>query len=212
MQDCRTCLAYNANIEMMFQNGALYGELTLLSTHDCSIVGEQRDTSKCCQWESITQQCGLSYENEVPHACAYCDGEIISQITFPKAEYCTACTKYYPEGSIDDPSGEMSSLTDHRCRWYGSFFSYDISNCCLYDEETERCGVFENGGSENGSFVFACGGVCLPERSPSSSPSDEPSFLPSDESSMSYQSRSPHSMAVVMVLAMVIVCMHPRLG
>ena len=56
------------------------------------------------------------------------------------AKHCTACTKYYPEASIGDPVGKISSLTNHACGNYDQ----NPFNCCLYDETTYRCGVFEN--------------------------------------------------------------------
>ena len=162
--DCTKCLAYNANIGMDRQCGARWGELTLLSTHACSAVLGEGDTStgtSCCLYDENTNQCGLFFGDEFLHACAYCgdfDVENISEIRFPKAEHCTTCTKYYPLATIDDPKGEISSLTNHACRSYGSYDN-DISNCCLYDETTERCGVFENESFRTGDFLYPCG-VC----------------------------------------------------
>ena len=173
--DCTKCLAYNANIGMDRQCGARWGELTLLSTHACSaVLGEGNTSTSCCLYDENTNQCGLFFGDEFLHACAYCgdfDVENISEIRLPKAEHCTKCTTYYPSATIDDPKGEISSLTNHACRSYGSYDN-DISNCCLYDETTERCGVFENESFRTGDFLYPC--VCgtgIPTTPPLGEPS-----------------------------------------
>jgi len=162
--DCTKCLAYNANIgidlDLQWGEGARYGELTLLSMHACSTVlgeGNTTTTSCCRRYDENPYQCGLFFDDEFIHSCAYCGGENISEIEFPKAEHCTTCKKYYPSAGIDDPKGEISSLTGHACSYYGSYDN-DISNCCLYDETTESCGVFENEYFSGGEFLYPC--VC----------------------------------------------------
>jgi hypothetical protein len=159
-QDCTKCAAYNVNLGMdVDHNKARYGELALLSTHACSALGA--NTSSCCLYDENTDLCGLSFNDEFLHPCAYCGEwgglsvENITKINFPKAEHCTTCTKYYPEGSIED-GGKISSLTNHACGYYDK----NPSNCCLYDETTDRCGVFENEDFMDfgGYFVYPC--VC----------------------------------------------------
>ena len=154
-QDCTKCAAFNVNLGMnVNQDKARYGELAPLSTHACSALGV--NTSNCCLYDENTDQCALSFNDEFLHPCAYCGKwggltvENITEINFPKAEHCTACTKYYPEGSTGDPIGDISSLTNHACGNYDQ----NTFNCCLYDETNDRCGVFEN--HFNGNFLYPC--------------------------------------------------------
>jgi len=202
-RDCTKCAAYNVNIGMdVDHNKARYGELALLSTHACSASGE--NTSSCCLYDENTDLCGLSFNDEFLHPCAYCGEwggltvENITEINFPKAEHCTTCTKYYPGAFYYDglglPSGQSSSLTGHACGYYDQ----DTTNCCLYDETTDRCGVYENDVfGTGGEFLHPCE-VCFAGITPSSSPSEStnpstmsnrPTIYPSESTNPSMSNR-----------------------